>query len=469
MKLIELWGQKIEFNDRQWEFFNAGEKFVLYGGAKGGGKSWALRWKSILRRWNYNGSKGLLLRRTFPELYRTHIEKIRREIPQAFYNYNNQQHTFTFVNGSVLELGSCQHESDVLNYAGAEYDDICLDEATEFTEYQFNILKTILRTTRIDLKPRMFLGSNPLGVGHGWVKRLFIEQKLSDYLYIPAKVYDNPFLLESDSSYVTELERLPEPLRKAYLEGNWDVFAGQAFNEWNREKHVIESFDYPLVNCRRIIGFDWGFNNPGCAEWLAYNPDGRVYVYREIYQNLKTPEGWAKDIKAFTDTEKVEYIVLPHDCFAHVAGRESIASVFKRILNIPIRAGRTLGENARKNRLAITHQYLSNAPDGRPYLQVHVNCKNLIRTLPELIYDQHNPEDIDTTGEDHAYDALSIALMERIYQTVEAGAVKFEGGKKGPEQWTVSPIGEIKGVDFLKEFAEEAKRRRSTTAIEFQK
>lgn len=413
-------------NDRQKEFFLEREKFILYGGAKGGGKSWALRWKQILRRLNYPKSKGLLLRRTYPQLYRTHIDKMLTEMPKGIAEYKPQSHSFHFLNGSVLELGSAQHESDILNYQGAEYDDIGIDQAEQFTEYQFDMIRSILRSVRPDLDTQLYVSANPGGVGHGWVKRKFITEPDAGYRYIPAKVYDNPVLMQNDPQYVKDLERLPDELRRAYLEGDWDVFAGQVFGEWRREKHIITEFAYPIDSCHRIMTYDWGYNAPACALWLAFTPDRRIYVYREIYQNSTTPEKWAEQLAIINKVDPVEQFVLPHDCFARLGGRESIADTFTRAGIAPIKQANTLTRDARKNRLAILHNFLADGADGIPLLQVHVNCKNTIRTLPELIYDQSNPEDVDTSGEDHAYDALSIGVSAALGNVRGSGAVKVE-------------------------------------------
>ncbi len=246
-----------------------------------------------------------------------------------------------------------------------------------------------------------------------------------------------------------------------YLEGDWDIFEGQVFNEWRRDKHVITEIGYPLKLCKKVIGFDWGYAAPGCAIWIAITPENqfgvsRAFVYRELYQNKKTPEEWAQAIKSFTSVEPVNYLVLPHDCYVK-EGRESIAEVFRRIIGIAQRPARTLQKDARKNRVAITHNYLAVAEDGKPQLQVHINCKNLIRTLPELIYSQSNPEDVDTDGEDHAYDALSIALMTHLQHTLESGPVKAEmKNKTDIQHFPHDEKGEIIGFD-LDKFKEEMK------------
>ena len=441
-------------NEKQKIFFLAREKFILYGGAKGGGKSWAIRTKQILRRFKYPRSKGLLLRRTHPELLRNHIFRIREEWPTL--RFNNVNKVFSFPNGSYLELGSAQHEADILNYQGAEYEDIGLDEATSFTEYQYDILRSCLRTVRTDIKTQFYLGANPGGVGHGWVKRNLVDMVDPNKRFIPAKVYDNPKLMLADPDYVKELEKLPPQLRRAFLEGDWDIFAGQVFNEWRHEKHVVTFFDYPIELCKKVICFDWGYNAPACAIWLAFTPDGRVYAYRELYQTKKDPEEWAKDILIFTKIEPIEYMVLPHDCFSIVHGGRSIADTFMSEGIKPIIRGPTLDGRAVKNRLAITHLFLNDAPDEKPYLQIHEKCKNLIRTLPELVYSETDPEVINTEGEDHAYDALSLGLMMKVVFAMESGAViPIRPQLQLQKRFETTPTGEIIAPDFWSAFKDQ--------------
>jgi len=456
-------------NARQRQFFAEKAKFILYGGAKGGGKSWAIRWKQILRRLKYPGSKGLLLRRTYPELYRTHIEKIAQEIPKGMATYDNQRHTLRFANGSTLEFASAQYERDILQFQGAEYDDIGLDEATQFTEYQFNMLRSVIRTIRPDIETQIYLSANPGGIGHGWVKRTFVEPDFSKFTaeqiaeyrsvnaFVPAKVYDNPVLMKNDPYYLKTLQSLPEALRRMYLDGDWNIFEGQVFNEWRQDKHVTDKFEFPLDVCKKIVGFDWGYASPGCAIFLAYTPENsqgvsRVYAYRELYLTQKTPEQWALAIKAFADLDNIEYIVLPHDCYVN-EGRESIADTFQRIIRKPIRRGATLQKNARKNRLAITHQYLSDAKDGKPLMQFHPKLLNTIRTLPELVYADNDPEDINSDGEDHAYDALSLALLSKVIFALQSGAVKPDAPVgRMPVTWRMDEQGVIQGSNFWDAF-----------------
>ena len=448
---------KVDPSPKQKEFFKAQEKYILYGGAKGGGKSWALRWKQILRRKVHKHSRGLLLRRTYPELLRNHIYKIREEIPPQFYTYNEQKHIFTFPNGATLEMGACQYEQDVFIYQGSEYDDIALDEAGQFTRFMYDHIKTSLRTTRTDLKTQMYLGSNPGGVGHGWLRDEFMDKQLPDHTFISAKVWDNPKLMEADPGYVEELKLLPEAMRKMYLEGSWDVFAGQAFPQFNIEKHVTQSPQFEINRAKKVIGFDAGYNDPGCAIWVAFGPERHILAYREIYASGKTPEEWAKEIKAIVDTEQFDYIVLPHDCFSKRDGRTSIADTFRHAGIGPIREAKNTRKGYRQNSYMLMHQYLSDSLDGTPYLQMTPRCTNLIRTLPDLMIDLHK-EDVNTEGEDHAYDAIRLALMSQIEQTQGAVISPRLPHPKQP-QITISREGTYDLPDFWDYFKNKKKNR----------
>lgn len=458
-------------NARQAEFFQAKEKFIFYGGAKGGGKSWAIRNKLVLMCLGIPNLKALLLRRTFPELYRNHILELQRELPKEAYKYNEQKHTFTFGNGSVLEMGSVQYEGDVFNYQGAEYERIGIDEAGQFSQFMFDNFRTNLRSVRPDVRLQMYLGSNPGGVGHGWLKRLFLDKEFEkgenpeEYRYIPAKVYDNLILMKNQPDYVKELETLPEDLRRAYLEGDWDVFSGQVFSEWRRDKHVTDYYPFPLEEAQeRVISFDWGYNDHGAAVFLAKGKDGRVFQYREIYQNRKNPDEWAEELALAAQVLPVSFINLPHDCFSRQQGHDSIAEVFKRVfqkmgVSIPIRRADSLSKGARANGLALFHMWLSTAPDGDPYFQIHQSCKNTVRSLPELVYKQQgdntsNSEDVDTDGEDHLYDAIRIAFITFGRPKGHGGGVKAINNQRFKEtNPTVSEDNTVPGIDpkeFLK-------------------
>lgn len=440
MKTFEIFGTKIIPNDKQYEFFKAREKFLLYGGAKGGGKSWAIRWKQILRRWRYPGSKGLLLRRVFPELLRNHINKIQEEIPFAYYSYNEWKHVFTFPNGSTLELGHCQNDSDVLIYQGSEYDDIGIDQAEQFSEYQFDMLRSILRTTRKDLTTQMYLGANPGGIGHAWVKRLFIDQRLPEYGFIPAKVYDNPVLIQSDPGYLEELNKLPENLKRAYLEGDWDIFAGQVFSEFRRTTHVIKPF-LPKKEFPHFIWIDWGYSGRESDEgaFAAYasalvkvNFQGesfnRVITYKEWYGRQKNPHEWAAIIYNDTNGRLFREGVGDSSMLnPKTDGSTSIAKLMEQKW-VELNGGQFWlkikpGTKNRLERVATAHNWLQMAPDGLPYWLISESCQHLIRTLPQLVYDDHNIEDVNTEQEDHPYDAVTYGLAQVKFIPIYLGGI----------------------------------------------
>lgn len=433
-------GQVVLFgypNPKQREFFLTDARHVGYGGARGGGKSWALRRKMVLRRLKYPGSSGLLLRRTYPELYENHVIPLRQEL-QGVARYNQERHEFIFPNGSRLVLGYCDSEADVFRYQGQEYDDIGLEEATRFTEFQRNFLVTCNRTTRTDLKPRMYYTANPGGPGHAWFKRLFIDRQFregenpEDYVFIPARVYDNPHIMRNDPEYVRQLESLPEQLRRAYLEGDWDIFSGQVFTEFRRDVHVVAPFEVPK-EWRKWRALDYGYANPACVLWLAVAPDDTVYVYRELYQAGLTAAQLAQKVVELSRGEDVILTLADPAIFAKTGHEgESIAETL-RANGLPV-------QRADNDRLAgkqRVHEYLtvSEGPDGRPVsrLRIFSTCLNLIRTLPQLTCDPHRPEDVDTACEDHAYDALRYALMNRL-------APKVERFKKRIVPHGISPI-----------------------------
>ena len=221
---------------KQKEFFASRAKYTAYGGARGGGKSWALRRKLIGLCLNYPGIRCLLIRRSYAELKSNHLYPLLKEYGEIL-TYSESDKTVSLPNGSNIVLGFCSSEGDTLRYQGQEYDVIAIDEATQLSEYQFSIFKATLRGVN-DFPKRMYLTCNPGGIGHAWVKRIFIDRNFrenenpDDYLFISALVYDNKVLLEKDPSYIEQLKGLPQRLRDAWLLGRWDIFEGQFFSEF---------------------------------------------------------------------------------------------------------------------------------------------------------------------------------------------------------------------------------------------
>ena len=406
-------------SERQREFFLSRARHTAYGGARGGGKSWAMRRKFILLALRYPGLN-LLLRRTLPELRENHLIPMQREL-YGFAVYNSAERVFRFPNGSRIKLGYCDTMQDVYQYQGQEYAVIGLEEATHFTEEQMRFLTTCNRTTRKDFSPRMYYTCNPGNVGHAWVKRLFIDrlyaenENPNDYLFIPARIYDNKVLLDADPNYIRQLEALPEELRRAHLDGDWDVHAGQYFREFSRDRHVIEPFEIPSW-WRRFRSMDWGYNDPCCVLWHAVDGENRVYTYRELYVRETRAGEVASMVLELSRGESISYTVASPDMWQKRGAVLSGAGGFE---------GETLAELFTTSGLSLTpadnsrvpgwnrvRDFLAVAPDGRPNWLCFSDCRNLIRQLPALQFDQHNREDA-ADGDDHAPEALRYALMSR--------------------------------------------------------
>ncbi len=405
-------------NPRQQAFFTAQSRFVAYGGARGGGKSWAVRKKALLLALRWPGIRMLLARRTLGEVWDNHILPLQQDLA-GIARYRDAEKSFLFANGSRLRFGYCDSERDVLQYQGQEYDIIFLDEATQFTEFQFYTLTACLRGANTFPK-RMYLTCNPGGVGHAWVKRLFIDRDFrpgeapQDYTFIPAKVYDNTALLQSDPAYLRSLQNLPQDMRRAWLEGDWNASAGQYFKEWRTDIHVLQPFDIPR-HWRRYAALDYGLDMLA-ALFIAVAPDGMAYVYREVYKPGLIGSQAADELCRAAAGEDIHAWLAPPDLWnrRNDTGR-SIAEIFA---TAGIRLSRA--QNDRISGWMDLHEWL------RPYdrqgktvagLRVFAGCVNLIRTLPQLQFDPHRINDAATTPHEltHAPDALRYFAAGRPY------------------------------------------------------
>ncbi len=407
-------------NPRQREFFLARARHIAYGGARGGGKSWAMRRKLVLLALNYPELNILLLRRTLPELRENHIIPLRREL-NGFAPYNATERVFNFPNGSRIKLGYCDTAGDVYQYQGQEYAVIGLEEATHFTEEQQQFISTCNRTVMKGFSPRMYYTCNPGNVGHRWVKRLFIDrqyrgdERAEDYAFIPARIWDNKALLAADPGYVRQLMSLPEDMRRAHLEGDWDVHAGQYFREFSRERHVAEPFEIP-EGWRRFCSMDWGYNDPCCVLWHAVDGEGRVVTYRELYVRQVRAAEVAKKVLALSAGERIAYTVASPDLWQSRGATLTSKGGFEgeTLAELFISSGMSVSpaDNTRIAGWQRVRDYLAPAADGRPMWSCFACCENLIRTLPMLQFDAHNREDV-SDGEDHAAEALRYGLMSR--------------------------------------------------------
>ena len=403
---------------KQERFFRSRKRFVCYGGARGGGKSWSLRMKITMMALKHGGIRILLLRRTYPELEQNHI-RVLRSMLKGTAKYTESKKTFEFANGSVIILGYCKSESDVLQYQGNEYDVICIDEATQFTYYQFQTLTACVRGAN-SFPKRMYLTCNPGGVGHEWVKRLFITrkyeraEKADDYEFIGATAFDNKALLKHDPEYIDMLNNLDDDLRAAWRDGNWDMLAGQYFKEFRRSVHVIEPFAIP-DHWRRYRGIDYGLDCLACV-WVAIDEGGNYYVYREYAESDKIISEGAQDICALSEGERIEYTVAPPDMWSR--SQESAkdkSDIFAENGLVLIK-----GSNDREaGWLAVKEMLRIYGEGDRQYarLKIFSSCERLSEYLPALQRSVKKPTDCMTEPHEitHLPDALRYFML--LYTT----------------------------------------------------
>lgn len=408
----------LRLNERQKLFFMARRRFIGYGGARGGGKTWSVRMKAMLLASRYAGIKILIVRRSFQELRDNHILPLQMEL-RDIARWKEQEKRFIFPNGSYIRFGYCSAERDVLQYQGQEYDIIFIDEATQLTEFQFQTFKGCLRGVS-GYPKRMYLTCNPGGVGHAWVKRLFIDrlyhgdERADDYEFIQAKVTDNPVLMEKDPEYIRMLESLPYELREAWLNGSWDVFAGQYFSEWDRDVHVVAPFEPPAW-WRRYVTFDYGLDMLA-AYLIAVDEHDMAYVIREVYQGRDLGENArglivseaAQAVLDMVGGDKVTAYLAPPDLWA--ARQETGRSVADIFAEHGIALTKT--SNDRLDGWMAMHERLHVFEDERGLrvakLRIFPLCTNLIRTLPQLRYDDKRVNDVATEPHEltHAADAI---------------------------------------------------------------
>ncbi|MBQ7036069.1 MAG: terminase family protein [Clostridia bacterium] len=398
---------------KQAAFIHAEADEVLYGGAAGGGKSYGQVVDAFLYAVRYPKSRQLLLRSSFPALERSLIMTALEIIPASLYKYKSSKHKMRFFNGSILEFGFLSHDADVVMYQSAEYDVIRFDELTHFTEYQYLYMLSRLRGTS-GYPKRMKSTTNPGSRGHGWVKERFINPAPPNTvfgteqtrLFIPARVEENKFLMEKDAAYLSRLMLLPENEKKALLYGDWDIFEGQFFGEFSREKHVITPEEIPSYH-KRFRSLDYGLDMTACYWWSA-DTEGNLTCYRELYKSGLTLSEAAKEIVEMTPKdEKITYTVASPDLWnrRQDTGKSGIEIMAAEGLTGLIRA-----DNRRVPGWRVLREYLRGNK-----IRIFANCVNLIRTLPSLLYDARSPEDASDAPHEitHAPESVRYAVMSR--------------------------------------------------------
>ena len=404
----------------QTEFLAAAETDVLYGGAAGGGKSYAML-VDPLRYCHRPAHRALILRRSMPEL-RELIDKSRELYPRAFpgCKFREVEKIWNFPSGAKLEFGFLERDADVYRYQGQAYSWIGFDEITHLnTEFSWNYLASRLRTTDPEITPYMRCTANPGGVGASWVKKRYVSpaEPSTSFVgddgltrrFIPARLEDNPYLAH-DGRYEQMLNALPDVQRRQLLEGNWDVTEGAAFTEFDLDVHVIPPFEIP-ISWERVKGIDYGYASESACVWATVDPDDNtLIVYRELYKKGLTGEELAVMITnmELEDPYSVQGVL-------DTAAWNRTGTTGPTVGETLQKAGHKL-RRADKNRIQgkiQIHEYLRVQPNGRPKLQISTSCPNLIRELQSIPLDKSNPEDVDTHAQDHAYDALRYLIMSR--------------------------------------------------------
>ena len=434
---------------RQADFLARFEDEALYGGAAGGGKSEALV-AEALRQAHIPHYRALILRKTYPELSEL-IDKSQRYYRGAFpgAQWSEARHMWRFPSGAKIYFGAMQHTNDRFKYQGRAYDYIAFDELTHFTQDEYLYLLSRNRASGPGTRVYLRASANPGGIGHGWVKARFltpappmqtiwedVQVRTPDgavhtarrsRIFVPSTVFDNQILLQNDPAYAARLAALPDADRRALLYGDWDAFAGQVFSEWRadpahfadrRYTHVVDPFPIPR-GWRVVRGFDFGYSRPFSVGWWAISPDGALCRIRELYGCTGTPnEGvrWepariAREIKKIEQDDpnirgRTVRGVADPSIFDESRG-ESVAQMMEREGIFFDR-----GDNARIAGKMQVHHRLAFDQNGAPGLTVFSTCRHFIRTVPALVYDPVNVEDVNTAMEDHIYDEMRYVVME---------------------------------------------------------
>lgn len=428
-------------NEKQKLFYNSRATYTAYGGAKGGGKTHAVRIKAVGGAMVNAGIRILIMRQTYPELEENHIRPILKMVPPQIASYNGTTHLMTFQNGSIIKFGHWAGDSSEDEYNGLEYDWIFIDEATQFTERAFNFLGGCLRGVN-DFPKRMYLTCNPGGVGHRWVKRLFIDRNFKlncdnpeenenpeDYLFIPATVDDNYHLTKASPGYKKFLANMPEDKRNAYRYGDWNAIEGNYFPEFTTATHVVKPFQIP-DHWQRYRSFDYGLDMFACF-WWAVDEDGRSWCIREFTQ---------KELIVKAAAEKIHELTLPGE---HIIATYAPPDMWNRQKD----TGKTMAEIFMVNQVGLVkadnsrvqgHMMVKDAmaplplrdpyvmtmfrredgsvPDKLPGLMVFDICKNVIGDLQDIQADDKNPNDCAKTPHEvtHTVDGVRYYCVSRV-------------------------------------------------------
>ena len=426
----------------QTQYLASSEREVLYGGAAGGGKSYATL-ADPLRSLNDPDFSGLLVRHTTEEL-RELIQKSQELYPKAIpgIKWSERKSQWTTPRGGKLWMSYLDRDTDVMRYQGQAFNYIAFDELTQWSSpFAWDYMRSRLRTASPNLSLYMRATTNPGGSGHSWVKKMFIDpakpntpfwatnietgnrlefprghskegEPLFKRRFIPASLFDNPYLADS-GDYEAMLLSLPDHQRKQLLEGDWDVNEGAAFPEFNRKVHVVDSYDIPR-SWTKFRSCDYGYGSWTGVLWFAVTPSEQLVVYREMYVTKVTATDLADMIlEAEEDDGTIRYGVLDSSLW-HKRG-DTGPSLAEQ-MNMKgcrwrpsdrSRGSRVAGKNEIHRRLQVDEF------TEESQLVFFSTCTHTIAQIPSIPLDKRNPEDVDTNAEDHLYDALRYGIMTR--------------------------------------------------------
>ena len=425
----------LRITEKQDLFIHSEAFETLFGGAAGGGKSYGQLVDALIYALTYEKSKQIIFRRTFPDLERSIIRTSLEIYPKQIASYNSSKHTWTFQNGSIIDFGYIDNEMDVYQYQSAEYDVIRFDELTHFTEYMYVYMISRCRGAN-GYPKRIKSSTNPGGVGHIWVKERFVDigpsgeihecrletGEINTRIFIPSFVTDNKFLMDKDPDYVKRLDALPEKERKALKEGNWDIFDGQYFKDFDRSVHVIEPFMIP-EEWDKYRTLDYGLDMTACY-WIAIDPEGYEYCYKELYQSDLIISEASMKILELNGDDKIKCTYAPPDMWnrRNDTGR-SAAEIFREN-GIPLTRSsnsRVPGWYAVQEHLKIEERRDEQTGETirRSKLRFFNTCLNILRTLPMIQRDEKNPNDVATKPHEltHGPDAIRGFCIERTKAT----------------------------------------------------
>ena len=433
-----------EVSDKQQQFLDSRTFFTCFGGARGGGKTHVLRIKAVGLAISYPGIRILIMRCTYPELEENHIRPLCKFVPPELASYNGTHHLMSFTNGSIIKFGHWSGDASESEYQGQEYDILFIDEATQFSERSFNYLGSCVRGAN-EFPKRIYLTCNPGGVGHRWVKRLFIDKEYktnsdnpeenenpADYTFIFATVEDNKYLLESSPMYLRQLANMPEDLKKAHRYGDWDAIGGNYFKEFSAATHSMKPFKIP-AHWTRYRSFDYGLDMFACF-WWAVDEDGRAWCIREYeHKNLIVQDAAKEIIDHTLPGEKIDITYAPPDMWNRQKDTGRTMAELFMLNNVPIVKSdnnRVQGHMMMKEMLAplpLKDKYVQSLfPDGKapatlPGLMFFDTCTEVMQDIRDIQSSDENPNDCAKQPHDvtHSIDGCRYFCVNRTLEAVE--------------------------------------------------